>query len=900
MASKTIFTSLFLPSKHRRLHIVCVVLLATMLLLLIMALVAIPRAYAHVCTYEVDGLGVVTETRARTLVEDTSGYLYAAYMIPAEGSYTILVGNSTDDGETWQSETVATSSNPLGFPTLAIDSDDNLHLAYMASDGGIRMDIVYRERLGADWQVPVTLTDAGPDGACIHPDIAVADNDSIYVVWGFNEVLSLDAYQIQYVEYTDSWQDVGNVTIYDDDYMQNYPTIATDSSNYVHVSWQGNMTSDVTNIRYRERTTSWQSIVEITTGDTYIQEYPRIGVSGNDTICISWDGYTVSHEDYRQIRFDRYTDSWQAIEEITNNDSGDQYNSTLSFESSTGHIFVCWNDMSSPYGIDVSEYTSSWSTPVQIIEFGTYPSLMLTETVGYKLVYDASGSVWFCDSEGGCPEPTPTPTPTPEPTPTPTPEATPTPTPTPTPEPTPTPTPEPTPTPTASPTPTPTPTPTVTPTPTPSNNTPMGSGVNVVVSAGSITFTTVTGAGNTVSAVTSSVPCISSFSGYAKVGDYQNITTTATYVGSMTVGIHYSFAGDETKLRLFHCEGGVWTDVTSSVDTASNIIYGTTTSLSPFGVAIPNPDSILIKSQGAFTNLWEQGDMLFVMSYYLNYAALPAGNASDYFAMYVNEPTGVPIIGMYPLFTGYGYRLASVYFSANATIARSMVSGTSYTLRISGTPMGFPGGLTEGVNMRSVNIGGSDWFTGEQSSTREALRLRIISIMNAAQGNDTVIYVLTASDNSQILSSTVTTTGWSGRTMVLTAIPNLNNVLPNMFESTIGTFNPYTVEGTGALAASLSMSARLGAQFTAAFAGIGAYVGISTQWAAGLFWFLIMAIAAMIVFAYSNSGIAAMVLVFPLLLMGNWLGMVPLVITFTLTMLLVIYMAYHIYLRGMV
>jgi DNA-binding beta-propeller fold protein YncE len=75
-----------------------------------------------------------------------------------------------------------------------------------------------------------------------------------------------------------------------------------------------------------------------------------------------------------------------------------------------------------------------------------------------------------------------------------------------------------------------------------------------------------------------------------KIGNpptYYEIETTAEYSGPITICIEYtgiSFAQEE-NLRLFHQElGGVWTDITTSLDTENNIICGETTSLSPFAI----------------------------------------------------------------------------------------------------------------------------------------------------------------------------------------------------------------------------------------------------------------------------------------------------------------------------
>ncbi|GAI47027.1 unnamed protein product, partial [marine sediment metagenome] len=45
--------------------------------------------------------------------------------------------------------------------------------------------------------------------------------------------------------------------------------------------------------------------------------------------------------------------------------------------------------------------------------------------------------------------------------------------------------------------------------------------------------------------------------------------------------------GNEESLRLFHWNGSEWEDITTSVDTVENIVYGQAASLSPFFIGEP-------------------------------------------------------------------------------------------------------------------------------------------------------------------------------------------------------------------------------------------------------------------------------------------------------------------------
>jgi len=144
------------------------------------------------------------------------------------------------------------------------------------------------------------------------------------------------------------------------------------------------------------------------------------------------------------------------------------------------------------------------------------------------------------------------------------------------------------PTPTLGPSPNPTGTPISTPTPTP--NTPTGTIVFVPLSGAVVTFSSVSGEGQTAVTTSQSNTCGTLPSGFQVRGQFTDISTTATYTSPVAVGISYAPSGitDEPNLRLYHCEGGQWVDVTESVDTVNHFVYGKVSSLSTFFIGDPS------------------------------------------------------------------------------------------------------------------------------------------------------------------------------------------------------------------------------------------------------------------------------------------------------------------------
>src|SRR6185312_11776913 len=124
-------------------------------------------------------------------------------------------------------------------------------------------------------------------------------------------------------------------------------------------------------------------------------------------------------------------------------------------------------------------------------------------------------------------------------------------------------------------------------------NTPPGSSVSVSATdaatgeTASVTFSTVTAAGQTTLTVSDTGPAVPDGFQFGAPPLFFDVSTTATYTAPVTSCFSYagiSFA-DPSLIRLLHFEGGVWNDVTSSIDATNQIVCGSTASLSPFAIA---------------------------------------------------------------------------------------------------------------------------------------------------------------------------------------------------------------------------------------------------------------------------------------------------------------------------
>jgi len=108
-----------------------------------------------------------------------------------------------------------------------------------------------------------------------------------------------------------------------------------------------------------------------------------------------------------------------------------------------------------------------------------------------------------------------------------------------------------------------------------------------------LTFDEITGGGNTSLTTRASGPPPPEGGFLTSDSTYYDLTTTATFTGSIEVCITYDEAllvGDEANARIMHYDTTLtpdaWVDVTTSVDTEANIVCGLVTKLSPFALSV--------------------------------------------------------------------------------------------------------------------------------------------------------------------------------------------------------------------------------------------------------------------------------------------------------------------------
>jgi len=174
-----------------------------------------------------------------------------------------------------------------------------------------------------------------------------------------------------------------------EDYDQQYPAIAVDSNDTLHVIWYGKASgyTTETQIWYVNYTDSWSTPIHISTYagmDILAQRGPSITIGPEDYLHVVWYGCATGYPpiDY-QIWYTKYTNTWSApirISTYAGMDTGQQFAPIIAMDSN-GYLHLVWNGEATGYiqeQIWYVNYTDSWSAPIRISTYDgmiTYPQM---------------------------------------------------------------------------------------------------------------------------------------------------------------------------------------------------------------------------------------------------------------------------------------------------------------------------------------------------------------------------------------------------------------------------------------------------------------------------------------------------------------------------------------------
>jgi hypothetical protein len=272
---------------------------------------------------------------------DSSGNLYVVWVDDTPGNEEIHCKKSTDGGVTWTPRKRLTwTSSGSGFPALAVDPSDNLHIVWQDSTPG-NAEIYYENSTdgGDTWTISKRLS--WTSGQSYGPTIAVDSSGNIHVVWEDYTPGNVEIYYRKSTDGGSSWSPRKRITWTSGGSC--YPVIAVDSSSNLHVVWWDDTPGSwIWEIYYKKSTdggASWTTGKRLTWNAGY-SIHPAIVVDFYDNLHVIWEDNTPGKN---EIYYKKSTDggiTWTTGRNLTRT-SGDSLYPAIAVNSSDSLHAVC-------------------------------------------------------------------------------------------------------------------------------------------------------------------------------------------------------------------------------------------------------------------------------------------------------------------------------------------------------------------------------------------------------------------------------------------------------------------------------------------------------------------------------------------------------------------------------
>jgi hypothetical protein len=264
--------------------------------------------------------------------------------------------------------------------------------------------------------------------------------------------------------------------------------------------------------------------------------------------------------------------------------------------------------------------------------------------------------------------------------------------------------------------------------------------------------------------------------------------------------------------------------------------------------------------------LLEDGDMGFLVDYYLDYVVVPDEIVTDAYLVVLvdtNGTTQLRSVAPYMFVdSGYGRGLAWIYFSASEVISYGLTYGAAYTIWLVGNPtldwVGDPPKITSPVSYWEPSTG----------TTASLLAARVLSYAEttlfAAWGSE-----YTLMENTSVGGKLTAI----GESYFVGVIANLRTMAPSLFSA--GEIDPISDNGTWNFGTSWADKLVLDKASTPLdFSSLATTLHMSVGAVSGLIWMIFMGVV--LYFIVQSLGTRVAVLFLDILVaMGALLGMLP-------------------------
>lgn len=226
------------------------------------------------------------DSNSPVIAVDSNNHIHVVWSDLTPGNYEIFYRKSTNAGVTWGgTKRLSWNSGLSTSQVIAVDSNNTIHLVWGDNTPG-NYEIFYKRSTngGVNWtSKKITWT----SGASQFPSIAIDSNDNIHLAWYDSTPGNSEIYYKRSTNGGVTWSSTKRLSWNASSSM--YVTIAVDSQSRVHVSWidftPGN--AEVFYKRSTDNGETWGGVNRLTWNMGY-SGLPAIAVDLSDTIHIVW------------------------------------------------------------------------------------------------------------------------------------------------------------------------------------------------------------------------------------------------------------------------------------------------------------------------------------------------------------------------------------------------------------------------------------------------------------------------------------------------------------------------------------------------------------------------------------------------------------------------------------
>lgn len=315
----------------------------------------------------------------------------------------------------------------------------------------------------------------------------------------------------------------------------------------------------------------------------------------------------------------------------------------------------------------------------------------------------------------------------------------------------------------------------------------------------------------------------------------------------------------------------------------SSYVYGddntfvtTETGAPPAEPGIDPPDILRIDDVKVFSGYFEGDDQLYVISYRIIYSAgTPILDVGDYFDFQLLD--GSILKGQWPV-KSWDYKPGSIYLCA----ASAPAWGGNYRIKIIGNPSKWE---TPPECYRDITPG--DW-QGDDLTQLDTWVLSLASSLQSYYSSEMVIYT---TGGQAVLSK-------QGGAIFNMSIPGLSTVRPNLFSATSEYIHPDWEEHPREYEETLDPKKHMGNYFYGLFEDGAEFLNTETKTFGAIVFGVLYLIVAILIGWKLNNGLVGMGLASPIIILGGWFGLIPLVLIMVVAGVFVIYSIFVIWVKG--